>query len=150
MSQSCKPIDCADILRRNLVAESGIYTIYPQGEAQSVFCDMETDCGGWTVRTCVNVSFYPVLPSSIQCFSLNNGACDLERDEIGSVSPNQLKRTVLFPNPVNLLHQPNGTNCPWIYDCDQSLCSFRKTKKLIYSKRLFPAQPCPLNGLAFC
>ena len=143
MSQSCKPIDCADILRRNLVAESGIYTIYPQGEAQSVFCDMETDCGGWTVRTCVNVSFYPVLPSSIQCFSLNNGACDLERDEIGSVSPNQLKRTVLFPNPVNLLHQPNGTNCPWIYDCDQAFAFFGKQINSFIPKGFFQRSRVP-------
>ena len=42
--------DCADILERNPGAVSQVYTIYPHGESHSVFCDMDTDLGGWTVR----------------------------------------------------------------------------------------------------
>ncbi len=48
-----EPFDCADILQRNPTAGSGVYNIYPLGESHSVFCDMETDLGGWTVRTCL-------------------------------------------------------------------------------------------------
>ncbi len=44
--------DCADILERNPGADSGVFTIYPHGERHYVFCDMRTDLGGWTVRTC--------------------------------------------------------------------------------------------------
>lgn len=51
--------DCADILDRNPNARSGIYTIQPvtcPGPQPNsvcyfnVWCDQDTDGGGWTVR----------------------------------------------------------------------------------------------------
>ena len=41
---------CLDIFERECIS-SGIFTIYPWGDLQSVdvFCDMETSDGGWTV-----------------------------------------------------------------------------------------------------
>ena len=46
-----KPKDCAEVLA-NGVTTSGVYAIYPDGEGDPffVFCDMDTDNGGWTVR----------------------------------------------------------------------------------------------------
>lgn len=54
------PIDCGDI---DIKRGSGVYTIYPQGYAINVFCDMETENvdGGWTVfqrRINGDVNFY--------------------------------------------------------------------------------------------
>ncbi len=54
-SQLGDPFDCAE---RNVGCQSGIYSIYPQGDSQSVFCDMENECGGWTVKTCHFVLLY--------------------------------------------------------------------------------------------
>ena len=40
--------DCMDILNNNH-PESGVYVIYTGQLSQQVFCDMDTDGGGWTV-----------------------------------------------------------------------------------------------------
>jgi hypothetical protein len=42
--------DCADILARDASSESGVYHIYVNGQVlKQVWCDMDTDGGGWTV-----------------------------------------------------------------------------------------------------
>ncbi len=60
----CSAHSSADCAGLDAGSASGIYTICPQGEAKSVYCDMETDSGGWTVRTCI--LFYFSLYTSIQ------------------------------------------------------------------------------------
>lgn len=49
-----KPIDCEEFLRRDGKKSSGVYTIWPKSRVTEnkpidVFCDMDTDGGGWTV-----------------------------------------------------------------------------------------------------
>ncbi len=65
-SQLGEPFDCAEL---DTGCQSGIYTIYLQGKSQSVFCDMETDSGGWTVRTWLSVLLYSKM--NIPCM-VNN------------------------------------------------------------------------------
>ena len=44
------PFDCYDIFQRHPAAISGVYSIYPHAHSFSVFCDMDSENGGWTVR----------------------------------------------------------------------------------------------------
>ncbi|CAC5362064.1 Fibrinogen-like protein A,Ryncolin-4,Angiopoietin-related protein 1,Ficolin-1-B,Ficolin-2,Ryncolin-1,Tenascin-R,Fibrinogen-like protein 1,Tenascin-X,Fibrinogen C domain-containing protein 1-A,Tenascin-N,Ryncolin-3,Tenascin,Fibroleukin,Fibrinogen C domain-containing protein 1,Angiopoietin-related protein 3,Ryncolin-2,Techylectin-5B,Angiopoietin-related protein 2,Angiopoietin-2,Microfibril-associated glycoprotein 4,Fibrinogen alpha chain,Ficolin-1-A,Ficolin-1,Fibrinogen C domain-containing protein 1-B,Angiop len=42
--------DCTEIRKNNPEATSGVYTIFPENQdAVRVYCDMDTDRGGWTI-----------------------------------------------------------------------------------------------------
>ena len=43
------PASCSDLVEQEAISESGLYTIFVAGEDVTVWCDMETYGGGWTV-----------------------------------------------------------------------------------------------------
>ena len=59
--------DCLDILKDGNTI-SGVYEVYLD-KAQKfvkIFCDLDTDNGGWLVRMCADNSFYRAL-SPLSC-----------------------------------------------------------------------------------
>ncbi|KAK7882048.1 hypothetical protein WMY93_028222 [Mugilogobius chulae] len=73
-----KPVDCSDILQHYLHSSSGVYTIYPfhRQLGVSVYCDMETDGGGWTIiqrRMDGSVNFYRPWDQYVEGFGDANG-----------------------------------------------------------------------------
>ncbi|GBM43005.1 Techylectin-5A, partial [Araneus ventricosus] len=50
---SSRPVDCADVLNTEH-SDSKVYTVWPKSRLTEkkgidVFCDMDTDGGGWTI-----------------------------------------------------------------------------------------------------
>ncbi|GFS95574.1 techylectin-5A [Nephila pilipes] len=78
-----KPVDCFEVLE-NGNNRSGVYTIYPRnrltsGKSVDVYCDMETDDGGWTVIQ--RRGDYPEQQDFYQNWtSYKNGFGDITRD----------------------------------------------------------------------
>ena len=52
-TEADKPQDCRDILDNDETTPSGVYMVYPRDNLGGflVFCDMDTDGGGWIVST---------------------------------------------------------------------------------------------------
>ena len=64
MSYAAPPRDCYDLLHMYNMATSGVYYVYPDISAEAfipveVWCDMETDEGGWTVSRTI-IYFFSV------------------------------------------------------------------------------------------
>lgn len=57
------PLSCSDILEEGLAQGDGIYSIYPNGSEEKVFCDMTRAGGGWQLITAITKNS---RPSSLQ------------------------------------------------------------------------------------
>ena len=83
--------DCAKILASNPASSSGVYSILLAGTQQikQVWCDMDTDGGGWTVflkRIDGSVDFYQDLAAYTQGFGDVNGEYWLGLDALHAMT----------------------------------------------------------------
>ena len=99
VSDSCERIrtdhecaaDCADIVHRYPTIPSGVYSIKLAGTGQmkQVWCDMDTDGGGWTVflkRIDGSVDFYQDLATYTEGFGDVNGEYWLGLDALHAIT----------------------------------------------------------------
>ena len=91
MNPTCIAKDCAEILASDPASSSGVYSILPAGTQQikQVWCDMDTDGGGWTVflkRIDGSVDFYQDLTAYTQGFGDVNGEYWLGLDALHAMT----------------------------------------------------------------
>ena len=93
MNPNCIPpkANCAKILASDPASSSGVYSILPAGTQQNkqVWCDMDTDGGGWTVflkRIDGSVDFYQDLAAYTQGFGDVNGEYWLGLDALQAMT----------------------------------------------------------------
>ena len=89
---NCQPFsDCAEVLSEYPTSPSGVYRIIPAGTQQikHVWCDMDTDGGGWTVflkRNDGSVDFYQDLATYAAGFGDVNGEYWLGLDALHAMT----------------------------------------------------------------
>ncbi|CAC5389864.1 Fibrinogen-like protein A,Ryncolin-4,Angiopoietin-related protein 7,Ficolin-3,Ficolin-1-B,Techylectin-5A,Ficolin-2,Ryncolin-1,Tenascin-R,Fibrinogen-like protein 1,Angiopoietin-1,Tenascin-X,Fibrinogen C domain-containing protein 1-A,Tenascin-N,Ryncolin-3,Tenascin,Fibroleukin,Fibrinogen C domain-containing protein 1,Ryncolin-2,Techylectin-5B,Angiopoietin-2,Microfibril-associated glycoprotein 4,Ficolin-1-A,Ficolin-1,Fibrinogen C domain-containing protein 1-B,Angiopoietin-4 [Mytilus coruscus] len=81
ISEANNPLDCSDLDREHL--RSGVYKIFPEGRAGfNVYCDMETDGGGWTRRQDGKVDFFRGWTEYVKGFGDVNTEFWLSNDKL--------------------------------------------------------------------
>ena len=83
--------DCAEILASDPASSSGVFSILPAGTQQikQVWCDMDTDGGGWTVflkRVNGSADFYQDVAAYTQGFGNVNGEYWLGLDALHALT----------------------------------------------------------------
>jgi len=96
VSTSMRPTgrNCADILKQNPLSESGVYniSILSGGSLFQVYCDMQTDGGGWTViqrRLDGSEIFYRPWTDYVTGFGHSTGEFWIGNDRLASLTTAQ-------------------------------------------------------------
>eukprot|EP01137_Pigoraptor_chileana_P023750 Opistho-2@90579 len=113
------PISCKDVLRFRSRAPSGVYQIIPVGgSAVNVYCDMDTDGGGWTALIHPSVAGLPTTAPGAQSSLLTILALNATWSAAGTCTQCYANAAL---DTVNIARDRNESIL-WSYICGGGSC----------------------------
>ena len=112
-------VSCLELMNVGMGTESGVYTIEPSPNsgAQDVYCDMETDGGGWTQFAFLGVDpdgndyRYSAIFSELALGEVGNGSFKIDSSEM-VISASEIR----YSQPLTSEEGTLSTVDDWEYD----------------------------------
>lgn len=126
-----EPSSCQQILSDGQASGTGVYTIYPQGVAVDVICDMDTDGGGWQLVTAISKSSQPSTLRDQNSYPSNiNAVVSLDAPQSAYMYKGSLSR---FTSAREGVSCQTASNCKTVYGSNLSQSQLNDIRSLMGS-----------------